>query len=474
MAFSSVAIAVLGFLVWGHHLFVSGQSVYAGMVFSFLSYFVAIPSAIKVFNWTATLYKGSISFATPMLYAFGFIGLFTIGGLTGLFLACLGIDVHVTDTYFVVAHFHYIMVGGAIMGYLGGLHYWWPKMTGRMYPEGWAKLSALVIFLGFNLTFFPQFILGYLGMPRRYHAYPHEFQVLHVLSTAGASRAGGRLSDADDLLHLVAALRQGGAGANPWGATGLEWQTASPPPPHNFDETPVVTHEAYDYSTRDGRGGRSWLDHAHAETLALREQFDTAEQQKDASTLGMWIFLITEIMFFGGMFLAYTVYRSLVSGRVRARPASTQRDHRRRQYRVLLCSSFTMVLAVRAAQLGQQKMIVIFLILTLLLGGGFLGSRPTSGTRSSRSITFPGSAFHLEGVTPADQGQAQLFFSLYFAMTGLHALHMVIGVGILLVLILQARRGRFTAPTTTRRWTWRGSTGTSSISSGFSCSRCCI
>jgi cytochrome c oxidase subunit I len=248
VAFSSVAIAVLGFLVWGHHLFVSTQSVYAGMVFSFLSYFVAIPSAIKVFNWTATLYKGSISFATPMLYAFGFIGLFTIGGLTGLFVASLGIDVHVTDTYFVIAHFHYIMVGGTIMAYLGGLHYWWPKMTGRMYPEGWAKLSALIIFLGFNLTFFPQFILGYLGMPRRYAAYPAEFQVLHVLSTAGASvLAVGYLMP---MIYFIWSLRYGQlASANPWGATGLEWKTASPPPIHNFDEAPVVTHDAYDYST---------------------------------------------------------------------------------------------------------------------------------------------------------------------------------------------------------------------------------
>ncbi len=248
VACSSLAIAVLGFLVWGHHLFVSTQSVYAGMVFSFLSYFVAIPSAIKVFNWTATLYKGSISYATPMLYAFGFIGLFTIGGLTGLFVACLGIDVHVTDTYFVVAHFHYIMVGGTIMAYMGGLHYWWPKMTGRMYPEGWAKLSALIIFLGFNLTFFPQFILGYLGMPRRYHVYPEEFQVLHVLSTAGASvLAVGYVLP---MAYFIWSLRYGTmATANPWGATGLEWQTASPPPAHNFEETPVVTHEAYDYST---------------------------------------------------------------------------------------------------------------------------------------------------------------------------------------------------------------------------------
>jgi len=248
IAASSLSIAVIGFLVWGHHLFVSTQSVYAGMVFSFLSYFVAIPSAIKVFNWTATLYKGSISFETPMLYAFGFIGLFTIGGLTGLFLASLGLDVHVTDTYFVIAHFHYVMVGGTIMAYMGGLHYWWPKMTGRMYPDGWAKLSAGITFLGFNLTFFPQFILGYLGMPRRYAAYPPEFQVLHVLSSAGASvLAVGYLIPA---IYFAWSLKYGPiAGANPWGATGLEWKTSSPPPTHNFDEIPIVTHEAYDYTT---------------------------------------------------------------------------------------------------------------------------------------------------------------------------------------------------------------------------------
>jgi cytochrome c oxidase subunit 1 len=247
VAFSSVAIAVLGFLVWGHHLFVSGQSIYAGMVFSFLSFLVAIPSAIKVFNWTATLYKGSIAFQTPMLYAFGFIGLFTIGGLTGLFVASLAVDVHVHDTYFVVAHFHYIMVGGAVMGYLGGIHYWWPKISGRLYPEAWARLSAVVIFLGFNLTFFPQFLLGYLGMPRRYHAYPPEFQVLHVMSTAGSTILGfGYLMP---LVYLLWSLKYGPlAGSNPWGAKGLEWQTPSPPPTENFEHTPVVTEEAYAYS----------------------------------------------------------------------------------------------------------------------------------------------------------------------------------------------------------------------------------
>ncbi len=251
IAGSSVAIAVLGFLVWGHHMFVSGQSVYAGMVFSVLSFLVAIPSAIKVFNWTATLHRGSIVYQTPMLYAFGFIGLFTIGGLTGLFLATLATDIHLHDTYFVVAHFHYIMVGGAIMGYLGGIHFWWPKISGRLYPEGWGRFSALVLFVGFNLTFFPQFVLGYLGMPRRYHAYPEEFQVLNVMSSAGASILGvGYLIP---MVYLIWSMRYGKpAPPNPWGATGLEWQTPSPPPPHNFDRTPVVTQEPYVYSHEEG------------------------------------------------------------------------------------------------------------------------------------------------------------------------------------------------------------------------------
>jgi len=248
IAFSSVAIAVFGFLVWGHHLFVSSQSAYAGMVFSVLSYIVAIPSAVKIFNWLATMYKGTIRLETPMLYAIGFMGLFTVGGLTGLFLSAMGMDVHLTDTYFVVAHFHYVMVGGAIMGYLAGLHFWWPKMTGRMYPQGWSKISAILIFVGFNLTFFPQFLLGYMGMPRRYHVYPPEFQVFNVLSSAGASILG--LGYVIPGIYFIWSLKYGEkAGANPWGASGLEWQTSSPPPTENFPITPVVTTEVYDYST---------------------------------------------------------------------------------------------------------------------------------------------------------------------------------------------------------------------------------
>ena len=246
VALSSVAIAVLSFLVWGHHMFVAGESVYSALVFSAMSYFIAIPSAIKVYNWTATMYKGSISWETPMLYAIGFVGLFTIGGMTGLFVAAIGFDVHVTDTYFVIAHFHYIMVGGTVMAFLGGVHYWWPKVSGKMYPEGLAKLSALIVFLGFNLTFFPQFVLGYLGMPRRYAAYPDEFQFLHILSTAGASVLG--VGYVLPLCYLIWAWKYGKpAGPNPWRATGLEWQSPSPPPKHNFEATPVVHVRPYDY-----------------------------------------------------------------------------------------------------------------------------------------------------------------------------------------------------------------------------------
>ena len=249
VAYSSLAIAIIGFLVWGHHMFVSSQSIYAGLVFSIITMIVAVPSGLKIFNWTATMYKGSITWESPTYWVLGFIGLFLVGGLTGLFLGAMGLDVHLHDTYFVVAHFHYIMVGGGVMAFLGGIHFWWPKMTGRTYPETAGKIAAILVFAGFNLTFFPQFVVGYLGMPRRYHAYPDEFQILNVLSTSGAGVLGvGYLLI---VIYLVASLfKPRNAPANPWGATGLEWDIPSPPITLNFETEPVVTEDAYNYVGR--------------------------------------------------------------------------------------------------------------------------------------------------------------------------------------------------------------------------------
>jgi cytochrome c oxidase subunit 1 len=270
VAFSSLAIAVISFLVWGHHLFVSSQSAYAGVIFAFLTFLVAIPSAIKVFNWTATMYKGSIRLDAPMMYTLCFIGLFVIGGMTGLYLSSIAVDLHVTDTYFVVAHFHYVMVGATVSAFLGGVHYWWPKMTGRMYPENWGRLAAVILFVGFNMTFFPQFIVGYQGMPRRYAMYAPEFQVLNVLSTAGATiLAIGYLLP---LFYLLWSLKNGRiAGPNPWRATGLEWQTTSPPPTFNFDVTPIVKIGPYAYNSAADE-----LEDARLEVESARRKMEVA------------------------------------------------------------------------------------------------------------------------------------------------------------------------------------------------------
>ncbi len=250
VAFSSVSIAVFGFFVWEHHMFIMGVSQYSALVFSLLTMLVAVPSAIKVFNWSFTLLHGSITFAAPMVYALCFLGLFVVGGCTGVFLGTLGMDVQLTETYFVVAHFHFVMVGAVLMGYLGGMHFWWPKITGRVYPEFPAQVAAVTIFIGFFFTFMPQFILGYLGMPRRYAAYPPEWQTLNVFSTAGATIMGmGFFLTA---AYLLWSLRYGEiATENPWKASGLEWQTSSPPITQNFLTVPTVDHEAYNYEKID-------------------------------------------------------------------------------------------------------------------------------------------------------------------------------------------------------------------------------
>jgi cytochrome c oxidase subunit I len=246
IAFSSVAIALIGFLVWGHHMFVAGQSQLATVIFSFLTFLVAIPSGIKVFNWLATMWRGNISLEAPMLYALNFLLLFAIGGLTGIFLGALATDVHLTDTYFVVAHFHYVMMGGTVIAFLAGLHYWWPKMTGKMYNEKLARVGAILVFIGFNVTFMSQFIMGSRGMPRRYYNYLDQFQPLHAFSTYGSWILGAGLFLT--LFYLLASLRRKEhVPSNPWLGTTLEWKTLSPPIKHNFEEVPVLDRLPYDY-----------------------------------------------------------------------------------------------------------------------------------------------------------------------------------------------------------------------------------
>jgi cytochrome c oxidase subunit 1 len=246
IAMSSLGLALLGFLVWGHHLFVAGMSEYATMVFSALTFLVAIPSGVKIFNWVATLYKGSISLQSPMLWGLSFLFLFTIGGLTGLFLGMLAVDVHLHDTYFVVAHFHYVMVGGTVMGFIGGLHYWWPKFTGKMYDESWARVGWFFVFIGFNVTFLSQFVLGSRGMPRRYYDYLPQFEQLHQVSTIGSWLIGfGFL--VLGIMFVRSLLGGKPAPRNPWGSAALEWMTPTPPPLYNFVKDPVLTRGQYDY-----------------------------------------------------------------------------------------------------------------------------------------------------------------------------------------------------------------------------------
>jgi cytochrome c oxidase subunit 1 len=257
IALSSVAIAIISFVVWGHHMFVSGQSELAGIVFSFLTFAVAVPTAIKVFSWVATLYKGSIQFNTPMLYGLMFLFTFTIGGLTGVFLGTLSVDVHLHDTYFVVAHFHYVMMGGTIIAFVGGLHHWWPKMTGRMYSEWQGRWASLFIFVGFNMTFFNQFVMGQQGMPRRYYTYVPQFQQQHILSTVGAYiLLVGFLWIA---VYLLASLRKSAApkeplADSPWGGASLEWHTQTPPIEHNFHGQPRVDSDPYSFPQIDRTG----------------------------------------------------------------------------------------------------------------------------------------------------------------------------------------------------------------------------
>ena len=394
MVYAMVGIAVIGFFVWGHHMFVSGQSFYASLMFSFLSFIVAVPSAIKVFNWTATLYHGQIRFEAPMLYALGFLGLFTIGGLTGLFLASVPIDVHVTDTYFVVAHFHYIMVGGTVSAYFAGLHYWWPKITGRLYPDTWARFAAILMFFGFNFTFFPQFIAGYLGMPRRYHVYAPEFQIYNVLSSAGAAvLAAAYLLP---LGYLAWSLIWGArAGRNPWDATGLEWRTSSPPPRENFVRVPRVDKGPYQYHP-EGFAPNSGEPNYRAQGESTercrgrpQEPWKDLSRQHEGATFGIWVFLASELLFFGSLLLVYTAYRIanpeafIIAGR------ETDIWYGTVNTAVLMTSSLTMAVAAQAAEADMRRLAIWCLVATWHSASCFWCSRDSNMRRILRRTSCP-------------------------------------------------------------------------------------
>ena len=445
-------------------MFVAGISLYAALIFSFSVTAVAVPSAIKVFNWTATLYKGSIHYDAPMLYAFGFIGLFTMGGLTGLFLAALGIDVHVTDTYFVVAHFHYIMVGGVVMGYLGGMHFWWPKISGRMYPEGWARLAALIVFIGFNLTFFPQFILGYMGMPRRYCGLQPHARV------PGAERAlyrgrdcsRRRLSASHDLLPVVDALRQARARQSlERGRPGMDDFLAAARPSilKKSPSLPGKPTTTTSWSASQGGGSRCPIapsSAVHHEEHITRHCC-TISPNRSSSTMppasACGSSSATEVMFFGGMFCAYLIYRRWYFGDFAAASKSIDAALGATNTAVLICSSLTVVLAVWAAQTGEPQASDRQPRADHAARMVFLGIKGIEYKDKFEEHHVPGASFSFDHdarfpaipISTPIRSHAQIFFSLYFIMTGLHALHMIIGLGIFAWLFLHGLERPFHA-----------------------------
>ena len=480
MTYAILAIAAIGFLVWGHHMFVTGQSVAASLVFSLLSFFVAVPSAIKVFNWTATLYKGRIRFDAPMLYVLGFVGLFTIGGLTGLFLASLALDVHLTDTYFVVAHFHYIMVGGAVMAFFGGLHFWWPKVTGRLVHEVWARIAAVTMFVRLQPHLLPAVPAGRAGHAAALPPIPARVHGAQRHLVGRRQHPGGGLPDAAGLPDLVAlqgrtgerqplgrdrpgmanafaaAERQlrdaaegarrrvrlhaqalGGAGRQrPRGAFGMSAAAGAVAAPRPKGGEAAPRRMARDGSAAsppagDGSGGDATSD----------DPRESPEHERETAEFGIWVFLASEIMFFGGLFFAYVYGRMSFPDGFAAASRATDVVIGTANTAVLLTSSFFVAVAVVAGSKGRRKVVAPLLAATAALGIAFLVLKGIEYHEDWSDGLFPGPFFHLKDVYgSAVPPGAQLFYMLYFAMTGVHAVHLTIGIAWMGVAALGAHR----------------------------------
>jgi heme/copper-type cytochrome/quinol oxidase subunit 3 len=437
VAYSSLGIAFVGFFAWGHHMFVSGQSPFDNGAFAVISMLVGVFTAIKVFSWVATLYRGAIAVKTPLIYICGFLFFIVFGGMTGIAVATVSLDVHWHDTYFVVAHFHFIMVGAVIMAFLIALHYWFPKMFGKKYHEGWGMVAAALIVLGFNATFIPQFLLGNAGMPRRYYMYPERFQALNVASTAGASLLA--FGFVIILIYLIYALVRGEvAGDNPWDSRGIEWMTTSPPDKHNFHETPVITVDPHSYQNPARRSSMSSSD-AHANPH-LAHHFDTIEKQDHAVRLGMWLFLATEVLLFAGLFLGYTVYRYFYHEAFHEASRHLDLWAGTTNTIVLITSSLTVALAYFEIKRGNSGRCAALLAFTILCALAFLFIKGIEYHHKFEEGALPGQFYHFAEVTAPG---ANLYYTIYFLATGLHAFHVIVGMSILIWVLVRVLKGHF-------------------------------
>jgi cytochrome c oxidase subunit 1/cytochrome c oxidase subunit I+III len=417
VAASTVAIALLSFGVWAHHMFAVGLGQPMDIFFAASSMMIAVPTGVKVFNWSATLWGGSIRLTTSMLFAVAFLLQFTLGGLSGITFAVVPIDWQVTDTYYVVAHFHYVLFGGSLFGVFAGLYYWFPKMTGRLLSERVGRLHFWLTVIGFNMAFFVQHFLGLMGMTRRVYTYPDlpGWGILNLISTVGAFILG--FSVLVLVWNMAVSLRRGApAGDNPWNAWTLEWAASSPPVEQNFDQLPPI------------QGRRPLWDLAHPE----RPDEPDASQEKaegnrtDKNKAGMMCFIASEAFFFVMLLIAYVFYNFSQHpnpGAQLLNPLKTGIFTF-----CLLASSFTYWRAEKRLMSGDHRAFLAWLAATLALGGVFLAGQGLE---------------YWELFQKGLRAGTDLFSASFFMVTGLHGLHVLIGLAGLLIVLAMALAGDF-------------------------------